>query len=90
MKQTVGQRLRKLREEYHKLTQRELAEEIGSTQKSVVDWEGDVYLPNPKHLKGLSTKLGVTVDYLLAGSKEPWRKDRRSGTLKPPRSARLR
>jgi len=88
--QTVGQRIRKLRVEYHKLTQRELADQISSTQKSVVDWENDIYLPSPKHLQNLSVTLGVLVDYLLTGSKEIWTRDLRSGILKPPRSVRLK
>lgn len=63
--QEFGQRLRQYRRE-KRLTQQELAELLGVSNKSVSRWESGSY-PDVATLAPLARALGVTVDELLGG-----------------------
>lgn len=52
-----------------KLTQEQLAEKLGVTQKSVSRWETGKNMPDLSILQPLSAELGVTVSELLDGVK---------------------
>lgn len=60
----VGSRLRALREE-HKLTQEELAREMGVAYQQVWRWETGKNDPSGDALARMARRLDVTVDYLL-------------------------
>lgn len=47
------------------LTQRELAESVGVSQKSIDFWEKDINEPKATSLINLAKFFGVTVGYLL-------------------------
>ena len=70
-----GARLRQLRQEKH-LTQQELADQLGVSNKSVSRWESGGY-PDITILVPLSRVLGVSVDELL-GCQPPLRRFDRS------------
>lgn len=53
------------------LTQQQLADRLGVTDKAVSKWERDICCPDITLLRPLSAALGVTVSELLAGSREP-------------------
>ena len=64
MEQTFGQRLKNYRKAKG-LTQQELAEKIGVSDKTVSRWESDGGYPDVPTLAPLARALGVTVDDLL-------------------------
>lgn len=64
----IGKFISELRKE-KKLTQEQLAEKIGVTQKSVSRWETGKNMPDLSILQPLSAELGVTVSELLEGVK---------------------
>lgn len=64
MEQTFGERLKKYRKEKH-LTQQELAERVGVSDKTVSRWESGGGYPDVPVLVPLARALGVTVDDLL-------------------------
>lgn len=63
----MGKFLAGLRKEQG-LTQQQLAEELGVTDKTVSRWETGAYLPPVDMLQCLAEKYGITVDQLLNGS----------------------
>ena len=70
-----GERLKQLRKAKH-LTQQELADRLGVSNKSVSRWESGSY-PDIAMLGKLAKELGVTVDDLL-GEAPPLRELNRS------------
>lgn len=64
MKKTLGAMITELRKE-HKMTQMELAEKMGVTDKAVSKWERDLSYPDINSLPNLATILDVTVDDLM-------------------------
>lgn len=62
--QTFGQRLKNYRKDQN-LTQQELGEKIGVSDKTVSRWESDGGYPDVPTLVPLAQALGVTVDDLL-------------------------
>jgi transcriptional regulator with XRE-family HTH domain len=66
----VGRRIRTQRQAL-KLTQQELAHELGVTHQHVSRIEGEQAAPSLELVVKLSRRLGVTADYLLTGEKEP-------------------
>lgn len=61
---TVGKNLTELRKSKH-LTQQELAERIGYSDKSLSKWELGKAIPSVDILKQLADFYGVSVDFLL-------------------------
>jgi transcriptional regulator with XRE-family HTH domain len=59
-----GERLVAAREEAG-LSQRELADKLGVTQRSLSWWERQPVALRPEQLAQLAAALGVTTDYLL-------------------------
>ena len=51
------------------LTQEQLAEKLGVTNKTISRWETGKYMPDLSLLKPLSEELGVTLNELLSGEK---------------------
>lgn len=66
--QKVGTFLAELRKERN-LTQDELGEQIGVTNKTVSRWENGNYLPPAEMLQILSELYGVSINELLAGGR---------------------
>lgn len=52
-----------------KLTQEQLAEKLGVTNKTVSRWENGNYMPDMSLLKLLSEELGITINELLSGER---------------------
>ena len=59
-----GENIKNLRKD-KSLTQKEIADEYGVTDRAVSTWENGTAEPNYEILKGLAKKYGVTTDYLL-------------------------
>ena len=63
-KKTLGQMIAELRKEKG-MTQLELANQLGLTDKAVSKWERDLSCPDISSLPALAEILGVTVDELM-------------------------
>ncbi len=63
-KQTLGKRIASLRKE-NGMTQMELAEKMGVTDKAVSKWERDLSIPDINSISTLADTLGVSVDSLI-------------------------
>lgn len=68
MEYTFGERLKKYRQE-KRLTQQELADLLGVSNKTVSRWESDGGYPDVTMLVPLARALGVTADDLLDGER---------------------
>ena len=64
----IGAFLAELRREQG-LTQSQLGEELGVTNKTVSRWETGTYLPPAEMLQLLSERYGVTINELLSGKR---------------------
>ncbi len=65
MGKTIGQRIKKLREE-KKLTQEELAKQLGCAQTTVANWENQAgRAPGKKTVNKIAQFFNVSVDYLF-------------------------
>ena len=64
---TTVQRIRQLRID-RKLSQKQLADELGLTRQAVNGWENDKGLPHWANLGQLADYFRVSVQYLLYGS----------------------
>lgn len=69
MKKTLGMMIAELRKGQG-MTQLELAEKIGVTDKAVSKWERDLSCPDINSLPNLAALLGVSVDELMQFKKE--------------------
>ena len=69
MKKTLGTIIAQLRKEKG-MTQLELAEKMGVTDKAVSKWERDLSCPDINSLPTLAEILGVSVDELMQIKKE--------------------
>lgn len=70
MEQKIGAFIRDIRTE-RGMTQQQLADRLGITDKAVSKWERGICCPDITLLLPLSDALGVTVTELLAGCREP-------------------
>ena len=66
----MGTFLAKLRRE-HNLTQEQLGEKLGVTNKTVSRWENGNYLPPAEMLQALSELYNVTINEILSGERLP-------------------
>lgn len=66
--QKIGAFLADLRKE-HNLTQEELGEQIGVTNKTISRWENGNYLPPVEMLQILSDKYEVSINEILSGER---------------------
>lgn len=71
MKKTLGMMIAELRKEKG-MTQLELAEKMGVTDKAVSKWERDLSCPDINSLPTLAEILGVSVDELMQIKKETY------------------
>ncbi len=62
----IGKFLASLRQEAG-LTQEQLAEELGTTNKTVSRWECGNYMPPVEMLELLSRRYGITINEIIAG-----------------------
>ena len=69
MKKTLGTMIAELRKQ-HGMTQLELAEKMGVTDKAVSKWERDLSCPDINSLPKLAELLGVSVEELMQVKKE--------------------
>ena len=69
MKKTLGTMIAELRKQ-HGMTQLELVEKMGVTDKAVSKWERDLSCPDINSLPTLAEILGVSVDELMQIKKE--------------------
>ena len=69
MKKTLGTMIAELRKQ-HGMTQLELAEKMGVTDKAVSKWERDLYCTDINSLPNLAENLGVSVEELMQIKKE--------------------
>lgn len=70
MKKTLGGKNASLRKEKG-MTQLELAEKLGVTDKAVSKWERDLCCPDIATLPKLAEVLGIRVDALMQADTEP-------------------
>lgn len=68
-KKTLGMMIATLRKE-NGMTQLELAQKMGVTDKAVSKWERDLSCPDVNSIPQLAELLGVSVDELMLGKKE--------------------
>jgi transcriptional regulator with XRE-family HTH domain len=66
--QMIGQFLAQLRKE-KALTQEQLGEKLGVTNKTVSRWENGNYLPPVEILQLLSAEYGLTINEILSGQR---------------------
>lgn len=66
--ETIGKFISELRKEKN-MTQQELADKLGVTDRAVSHWENGRRLPDYSILKDLSNELGVSINEILAGKK---------------------
>ena len=66
--QKIGEFLAELRKE-NNLTQEELGEQIGITNKTISRWENGNYLPPVEMLQILSVKYNVSINEILSGER---------------------
>jgi transcriptional regulator with XRE-family HTH domain len=64
--ETTGQRIRQALKTAG-ITQRELARQVGVSEKSVGNWVADRDPPKGTHLAAMSSLLGVKASWLLTG-----------------------
>ena len=64
MDKNFGEKLKKLRKEKN-ISQYELAKKIGTTQKSVSEWETNKVLPHTKFILRIKEFLKFNVDEIL-------------------------
>lgn len=69
MKETLGQKIARLRKEKN-YTQDDLAKKFNVSTQAVSKWENDLSAPDISILKDLAKTLGVTIDYLLSNETE--------------------
>ena len=69
MKKTLGTMISELRKQ-HGMTQLELAEKMGVTDKAVSKWERDLSCPDINSIPNLAEILGVSVEDLMQVKKE--------------------
>ncbi len=69
-KQTMGALIAEKRKAQG-MTQRDLAERLGVTDKAVSKWERDLSCPDISAISKLAQVLGITVEELLAGQGHP-------------------
>lgn len=69
MKQTLGALIARTRKEKG-MTQLELAEKMGVTDKAVSKWERDLSCPDVSSLPTLAQVLGVSLEELMQGKSE--------------------
>ena len=69
MNKTLGTMIAELRKQ-HGMTQLELAEKMGVTDKAVSKWERDLSCPDINSLPNLAQVLGVSVEDLMQVKKE--------------------
>ena len=84
MKQTIADNITELRKKLH-LTQAELAEKMGYTDKAISKWERAESIPDIVTLKEFADLCGVTLDYLV----EKEHKENRTALSKQARSNRM-
>ena len=70
MKISLGEKLKTLRKEKN-ISQEKLASFLDVSYQAVSKWENDLTCPDINALPKLAQILGVTVDELLSGKKEP-------------------
>ena len=70
MKKTLGGKIASLRKEKG-MTQLELAEKLGVTDKAVSKWERDLCCPDIATLPKLAEVLGIRVDALMQADTKP-------------------
>lgn len=70
----VGKLILKLRKE-NKMTQKQLADEMNISDKTVSKWERGLGLPDVSLLRNLSEIFGINIERLLSGDLEPDEKD---------------
>ncbi|MBR4035652.1 MAG: helix-turn-helix transcriptional regulator [Oscillospiraceae bacterium] len=68
--QTLGTMIATLRKE-HNMTQLQLAEKMGVTDKAVSKWERDLSCPDVDSLPRLAEIFGITVDEMLRAKEIP-------------------
>ena len=68
--QTLGTMIATLRKE-NNMTQRQLAEKMGVTDKAVSKWERDLSCPDVDSLPRLAEIFGITVDEMLRVKETP-------------------
>lgn len=79
---TIGKRIKELRNEI-KLSQKELAENIGVSRGNVGDWESEKSKPGADALFSISQFFNVTADWLLSGKESGARISEQTPNISP-------
>jgi hypothetical protein len=86
-KETVGNRLRALRQRDHRLTQQAVAEAVGVSRAHLARIETSDSLPGREALAALADYYGVAIDYILNGATEPPAGPASQAPIRPQRFA---
>mgnify|MGYP001070676323 CR=1 FL=1 len=70
------------------LTQEQLGEKLGVTNKTISRWENGNYMPDVEMLSLLSKEFGVSINELISGERL-WAEDFKRITKKPPTATLL-
>lgn len=65
-KQTIGQRIKELRAS-KQMSQAELGDKLGASNKTISKWENDLSEPGSDTLKAIAGLFNVTINYLISG-----------------------
>lgn len=69
----IGRQIRKYRQELN-MSQEELADHVFVTRQTVSNWENDKNYPDINNLLLLSSLFGISLDILVKGDMEKWKK----------------
>lgn len=69
----IGRQIRKYRQELN-MSQEELADQVFVTRQTVSNWENNKNYPDINSLLLLSSLFGISLDILVKGDVEKWKK----------------
>lgn len=67
--ESIGERIKKIRKD-KKLTQYDLADKVGTTHRSISDWEAGKRYMNVYYFAKLCKAFDVSADYILYGEEQ--------------------
>ena len=73
----IGEKITNLRKS-KRITQEQLAEQLGVTRQTISKWELDQSTPDLNYISQLSELFGVTTDYLIKGKKQEEKRENES------------
>lgn len=69
---SLGTKIKYIREQLGRLTQEELGEKLGISKQNVSNYENNLAKPNIEFLSKLNTELNVNLNWLIADNGQPF------------------